>query len=112
MLALHDNIAVSIDGKRLHSFKSLKLHQPINDHHRFELLLDLDAASARYVGDFEDGTEWLGKRLLAYKRRRERVRQPRLRVHPRGGRPRAGGFPTWRPQQAVRDGQPVQRQDG
>ena len=68
MLALHDNIAVSIDGKRLHSFKSLKLHQPINDHHRFELLLDLDAASARYVGDFEDGTEWLGKRLLAYKR--------------------------------------------
>ena len=68
MLALHDNIAVSIDGKRLHSFKSLKLHQPINDHHRFELLLDLDAASARYVGGFEDGTEWLGKRLLAYER--------------------------------------------
>ena len=68
MLALHDNIAVSIDGKRLHSFKSLKLHQPVNDHHRFELLLDLDAASARYVGGFEDGTEWLGKRLLAYER--------------------------------------------
>jgi len=68
MLALHDNIAVSIDGKRLHSFKSLKLHQPVNDHHRFELLLDLDAASARYVEGFEDGTEWLGKRLLAYER--------------------------------------------
>ena len=68
MLALHDNIAVSIDGKRLHSFKSLKLHQPVNDHHRFELLLDLEAASARYVGGFEDGTEWLGKRLLAYER--------------------------------------------
>ena len=68
MLALHDNIAVSIDGKRLHSFKSLKLHQPVNDHHHFELLLDLDAASARYVGGFEDGTEWLGKRLLAYER--------------------------------------------
>ena len=66
MLALHDNIAVSVDGKRLHSFKSLRLHQPINDHHRFELLLDLDSVSERYVEGFKDGTEWLGKRLLAY----------------------------------------------
>ena len=68
MLALHDNVAVSIDGKRLHSFKSLRLHQPINDHHRFELLLDLDSVSERYVEGFKDGTEWLGKRLLAYER--------------------------------------------
>ena len=66
MLALHDNVAVSIDGKRLHSFKSLRLHQPINDHHRFELSLDLDSVSERYVEGFKDGTEWLGKRLLAY----------------------------------------------
>ena len=68
MLTLHDNIAVSVDGKRLHSFKSLRLHQPINDHHRFELLLDLDSVSERYVEGFKDGTEWLGKRLLAYER--------------------------------------------
>ena len=68
MLALHDNVAVSIDGKRLHSFKSLRLHQPINDHHRFELSLDLDSVSERYVEGFKDGTEWLGKRLLAYER--------------------------------------------
>ena len=66
MLALHDNVAVSIDGKRLHSFKSLRLHQPINDHHRFELSLDLNSVSERYVEGFKDGTEWLGKRLLAY----------------------------------------------
>ena len=66
MLALHDNVAVSVDGKRLHSFKSLRLHQPINDHHRFELSLDLDSVSERYVEGFKDGTEWLGKRLLAY----------------------------------------------
>ena len=68
MLALHDNVAVSVDGKRLHSFKSLRLHQPINDHHRFELLLDLDSVSERYVEGFKDSTEWLGKRLLAYER--------------------------------------------
>ena len=68
MLALHDNVAVSIDGKRLHSFKSLRLHQLINDHHRFELSLDLDSVSERYVEGFKDGTEWLGKRLLAYER--------------------------------------------
>ena len=38
---------------------------------------------------------------------RERAHEPRLRFHPRGWRPCAGGFPAWRPQQAVRDGQPV-----
>ena len=36
---IDSNISVSIDGKRLFSFKSLKLHQSINDHHSFELRL-------------------------------------------------------------------------
>ena len=40
-------ISVSIDGRRLFSFKSLKLHQPINEHHRFELLIDLETGGNR-----------------------------------------------------------------
>ena len=33
-------ISVSIDGKRLFSFKSLELKQAINEHHTFTLTLD------------------------------------------------------------------------
>ena len=57
-------IAVSIGGKPLFSFKSLRLHQPINDHHRFELTLDLEVAAKA----LEDGTEWLGKRIQIKRR--------------------------------------------
>jgi len=55
---------VSIGGKPLFSFKSLRLHQPINDHHRFELALDFEVAAKA----LEDGTEWLGKRIQIKRR--------------------------------------------
>ena len=60
----NNDIAVSIGGKPLFSFKSLRLHQPINDHHRFELALDLEVAAKA----LEDGTEWLGKRIQIKRR--------------------------------------------
>ena len=60
----NNNIAVSIGGKPLFSFKSLRLHQPINDHHRFELALDFEVAAKA----LEDGTEWLGKRIQIKRR--------------------------------------------
>ena len=60
----NNNITVTIGGKPLFSFKSLKLHQPINDHHRFELTLDIEVAAKA----LEDGTEWLGKRILIKRR--------------------------------------------
>ena len=60
----NNDIAVSIGGKLLFSFKSLRLHQPINDHHRFELTLDLEVAAKA----LEDGTEWLGKRIQIKRR--------------------------------------------
>mgnify|MGYP000942446833 CR=1 FL=1 len=37
-------ISVSIDGKRLFSFKSLELKQSINEHHTFTLILDPEKA--------------------------------------------------------------------
>ena len=60
----NNDIAVSIGGKPLFSFKSLRLHQPINDHHRFELTLDFEVAAKT----LEDGTEWLGKRIQIKRR--------------------------------------------
>ena len=60
----NNNITVTIGGKPLFSFKSLRLHQPINDHHRFELTLDIEVAAKA----LEDGTEWLGKRIRIKRR--------------------------------------------
>ncbi len=58
----NNNIAVTIGGKPLFSFKSLKLHQPVNGHHRFELTLDNEVAAEA----LKLGTEWLGKRMQAW----------------------------------------------
>ena len=63
MSIINNNISVSIDGKRLFSFKSLKLHQPINDHHSFELTLDLETGGNRYVHNLKDSAKWLGKKV-------------------------------------------------
>lgn len=60
---IDSNISVSIDGKRLFSFKSLKLHQSINDHHSFELTLDLETGGNRYVHNLKDSAKWLGKKM-------------------------------------------------
>ena len=63
MSIINNNISVSIDGKRLFSFKSLKLHQSINDHHSFELTLDLETGGNRYVHNLKDSAKWLGKKV-------------------------------------------------
>ena len=63
MSIINNNISVSIDGKRLFTFKSLKLHQSINDHHSFELTLDLETGGNRYVHNLKDSAKWLGKKV-------------------------------------------------
>ena len=63
MSIINNNISVSIDGKRLFTFKSLKLHQSINDHHRFELILDLETGGNRYVHNLKDSAKWIGKKI-------------------------------------------------
>ena len=63
---IDSNISVSIDGKRLFTFKSLKLHQSINDHHRFELILDLETGGNRYAHNLKDSAKWIGKSFAVY----------------------------------------------
>ena len=55
-------INISIADKRLFAYKSFRLHQCINDHHRFELTLDNEVAAEA----LKLGTEWLGKRMQAW----------------------------------------------
>ena len=66
MSILNHKISVGIDGKKLFSFKSLKLHQSINNHHRFELLLDLEAGGNRYAHNLKDSAKWIGKSFAVY----------------------------------------------
>ncbi len=56
-------ISVSIDGQRLAHFKSFRLVQRIGEHHRFELVVDLESGGNRYVHNLKDGAGWLGKPL-------------------------------------------------
>ncbi|ETD17345.1 contractile injection system protein, VgrG/Pvc8 family [Hoylesella oralis] len=57
----NNNLRVSIDGHYLHSFKSLKLVQKINSHHRFDLCIDLEVGGNRHAPNLKDGAGWLGK---------------------------------------------------
>ena len=66
MSILNHKISVGIDGKQLFSFKSLKLHQSINNHHSFELLLDLEAGGNRYAHNLKDSAKWIGKSFAVY----------------------------------------------
>lgn len=68
MSILNHKISVGIDGKKLFSFKSLKLHQSINNHHSFELLLDLEAGGNRYAHNLKDSAKWIGKSFAVYAR--------------------------------------------
>lgn len=62
----HKKVRVSIDGNMLHSFKSLRLHQVINDHHAFEVLLDNEVGEAPKTHSLNRTTGWLGKKLSIF----------------------------------------------
>ena len=66
MSIINHQISVSIDGRRLFSFKSLELRQPLNDHHSFELVIDIETGANRYVHDLKDSAAWLGKPLTVH----------------------------------------------
>ena len=59
-------ISVSIDGKRLFSFKSLELKQAINEHHTFTLNLDPEISGKNRLHDLNDCTKWLGKTMIVH----------------------------------------------
>ena len=59
-------ISVSIDGKRLFSFKSLELKQAINEHHTFTLTLDPEISGKNRLHDLNDCTKWLGKTMIVH----------------------------------------------
>ena len=55
---------LSIDGKRISSFTSIKLEQKTNDHHQFEIILDHDVIELVGGHTIDKSKDWLGKSLI------------------------------------------------
>lgn len=57
---------VSIEGEPLHSFKSLRLSQAINEHHVFEILMDHEVGELPGTHSMGKSADWLGKKLSIF----------------------------------------------
>ena len=55
---------ISIDGKALPNFESIRLEQAINDHHRFEIVVDQDAIEKPQLHTIDKSRQWLGKSVI------------------------------------------------
>ncbi len=55
---------VSIDGKELKFFEKINLTQAINDHHHFEVVVDMDVAEEFRSHTINASKAWLGKTIV------------------------------------------------
>lgn len=55
-------ISISIDGNPLHSFLQVMLKQVINDHHYFEISLDIEVGEAYATHSLEQAKNMAGKK--------------------------------------------------
>ena len=57
-------ITVSIGKKSLSSFISLQIEQNIGKHHRFQMAVELETGSNRYVHNINNSKKWLGESIV------------------------------------------------
>ena len=57
-------ITISIGKKTLSSFISLQIEQNIGKHHRFQMAVELETGSNRYVHNINSSKEWLGENIV------------------------------------------------
>ena len=57
-------ITISIGKKTLSSFISLQIDQNIGTHHRFQMSVELETGSNRYVHNINSSKEWLGESIV------------------------------------------------
>lgn len=55
---------ISIDGKELQTFEKVNLKQTINDHHHFEVVVDMDIIEEIKGHTINASKEWLGKSIV------------------------------------------------
>ena len=57
-------ITVSVGKKSLSSFISLQIEQNIGQHHRFQMSVELETGSNRYVHNINSSKDWLGESIV------------------------------------------------
>ena len=57
-------ITISIGKKSLSSFISLQIEQNIGKHHRFQMSVELETGSNRYVHNINSSKDWLGESIV------------------------------------------------
>ncbi|MFK7784610.1 MAG: type VI secretion system Vgr family protein [Crocinitomicaceae bacterium] len=55
---------ISIDGKDVSIFERVKLSQGINDHHRFEVIFDMEIVETMKSHTINASKEWLGRSIM------------------------------------------------
>ncbi|MFB9057632.1 contractile injection system protein, VgrG/Pvc8 family, partial [Mariniflexile ostreae] len=59
-----ENKQISINGKFISGFKHIEISQKINDHHRFEMGIDLETGEATAAHTIDRSKDWLGKTIV------------------------------------------------
>ena len=57
-------ITISVGKKSLSSFISLQIEQHIGKHHRFQMSVELETGSNRYVHNINSSKDWLGESIV------------------------------------------------
>ena len=57
-------ITISVGKKSLSSFISLQIEQNIGKHHRFQMAVELETGSNRYVHNINSSKDWLGESIV------------------------------------------------
>jgi len=57
-------ITISVGKKTLSSFISLQIEQNIGKHHRFQMSVELETGSNRYVHNINSSKDWLGESIV------------------------------------------------
>ena len=57
-------ITISVGKKSLSSFISLQIEQNMGKHHRFQMSVELETGSNRYVHNINSSKEWLGESIV------------------------------------------------
>ncbi|MCL5247785.1 phage baseplate assembly protein V, partial [Cellulophaga sp. 20_2_10] len=59
-----ENKQISINGKFISGYKHITIAQKINDHHSFEVGIDLEAGETTTAHTIDKSKDWLGKTIL------------------------------------------------
>lgn len=61
---MNEKAQIRIGKRTLNTFKSVSIHQTINDHHSFELVVDYKTMEAFGTHTLENSREWMNESIV------------------------------------------------